>query len=171
MAQHNRAHTDESDDERNAVNARIPAEEEDEFSTYFTDQKVDIPENDKVFFIVNHRCVIVCDRMTSWAQLMKVMDLRCNQQMPCKFNRSYDNLFSAWLQLPKVTGLYGTWFPDVNCISGSRKYWKRSSAGIYCKISFAMGAFVGNYFGSDYATFGYENRWVNPNNKWLKKKQ
>lgn len=45
---------DESDDERiteNLENSSEPKEDEenDEFSTYFTDQKVDIPESDKVF--------------------------------------------------------------------------------------------------------------------------
>lgn len=51
MQNHNSsAHLDQSDDER------IEREEdEDEFSTYFTDQKVDIPEDDKVLnSIINH---------------------------------------------------------------------------------------------------------------------
>lgn len=38
---------EQSDDERNAVNEERK-EEEDEFSTYFTDQKVEIPESDQV---------------------------------------------------------------------------------------------------------------------------
>lgn len=62
MAQQNSsAHLEESDDERLDASAEIKDEENDEFSTYFTDQKVEIPEIDKVFttFIhsVNHRYV------------------------------------------------------------------------------------------------------------------
>lgn len=62
MAQQNiSAHVDESDDERNAVNVEHKEDEEEEddpeFSTYFTDQKVDIPTDDKVL-IINRRCAI-----------------------------------------------------------------------------------------------------------------
>lgn len=47
MAQHNvGARTDESDDERNCVNDDI--KEDEEFSTYFSDNQVDIPENTQV---------------------------------------------------------------------------------------------------------------------------
>lgn len=50
MAQRNGAHIDESDDERNCVNEGNGdvKEEEDEFTTYFTDNRVDIPESDTV---------------------------------------------------------------------------------------------------------------------------
>lgn len=48
MAQHNiGSRTDESDDERNCVNEEIK-EEDEEFSTYFSDNQVNIPENDQV---------------------------------------------------------------------------------------------------------------------------
>ena len=41
------ARLDESEDERNCVNEEHK-EEDDEFSTYFTDNRVEIPEVDKV---------------------------------------------------------------------------------------------------------------------------
>lgn len=41
----------ESDDERIAGEVKEEAEGDDEFSTYFTDQKVEIPENDQVIRI------------------------------------------------------------------------------------------------------------------------
>lgn len=41
---------EESDDERNCVNEEENKEEDDEFSTYFSDNRVHIPEDDKVKF-------------------------------------------------------------------------------------------------------------------------
>jgi hypothetical protein len=49
MAQRNHPNVDESDDERNCVNEEI--KEDDEFTTYFSENRVDIPEDDKVIGI------------------------------------------------------------------------------------------------------------------------
>lgn len=79
MAQQNTsAHLEESDDERLDASAEIKDDENDEFSTYFTDQKVEIPEIDKVFktllHSVNHPYVIITTSISytiCW-QLLKV---------------------------------------------------------------------------------------------------
>lgn len=50
MAQHNiSSRTSESDDERNCVNEET--KEDEEFSTYFSDNQVDIPENEQVCIV------------------------------------------------------------------------------------------------------------------------
>lgn len=47
MANNSSARTDESEDERHGVNDENK-EEDDEFSTYFSDNRVEIPDVDKV---------------------------------------------------------------------------------------------------------------------------
>lgn len=114
MAQRN---TSESEDERNCVTEEPKDDDDDEFSTYFSN-RIDVPQDDNV--IINQWCVIkpTLSRELLFIAVMSISRLLnhlCYQTLSCECSLIYlECAISAQFQLQKASGVFGTGLLDVH---------------------------------------------------------